>query len=44
MVVIIHGWSDTSRSFERLGQHLVADGLVPDVTHVCLGEYCFAGR
>jgi hypothetical protein len=39
MVVIIHGWSDTSRSFERLGQHLVDDGSVPGVTHVRLGDY-----
>jgi len=39
MVVIIHGWSDTHQSFERLGKHLVSDGIIPDVKHVRLGDY-----
>lgn len=39
MLVIIHGWSDTSRSFGRLGRELVREGVVPGVTHVRLGDY-----
>lgn len=39
MLVIIHGWSDTHRSFERLGKRLVADGVMPNVKHVRLGDY-----
>jgi hypothetical protein len=39
MLVIIHGWSDTSRSFGKLGRELVREGVVPGVTHVRLGDY-----
>jgi len=39
MLVIIHGWSDTHHSFVRLGRRLVADGVIPDVKHVRLGDY-----
>ncbi|SDS43588.1 hypothetical protein SAMN05216198_1943 [Halopseudomonas litoralis] len=39
MLVIIHGWSDTHRSFTRLGKYLAAEGIIPDVRHVRLGDY-----
>lgn len=39
MLIIIHGWSDTHHSFTRLGKRLVAEGVVPDVKHVHLGDY-----
>lgn len=39
MLIIIHGWSDTHKSFARLGRRLVADGVVPEVAHVRLGDY-----
>jgi hypothetical protein len=39
MLVILHGWSDTSRSFARLGRRLVVEGVVSDVKHVRLGNY-----
>lgn len=39
MLVIIHGWSDTYRSFRRLGRHLVDAGVAPGVAHVRLGDY-----
>jgi pimeloyl-ACP methyl ester carboxylesterase len=38
-LVIIHGWSDTHRSFTRLGNELVREGIVPRVAHVRLGDY-----
>jgi len=38
-LVIIHGWSDTHRSFTRLGQELVRQGIVAQVAHVRLGDY-----
>lgn len=39
MLVILHGWSDTHRSFRRLGNHLVAAGIASGVKHVRLGDY-----
>lgn len=39
MLVIIHGWSDTGRSFAHLGRRLVEEGIAPGVRHVRLGEY-----
>ncbi|HKX37052.1 MAG TPA: alpha/beta fold hydrolase [Burkholderiales bacterium] len=39
MLVIIHGWSDTSRSFEKLGRELAREGVVAGVRHVRLGDY-----
>ncbi|MEJ2345258.1 MAG: alpha/beta hydrolase [Gammaproteobacteria bacterium] len=39
MLVIIHGWSDDSTSFERLGNLLVREGVADRVTHVRLGNY-----
>lgn len=39
MLVIIHGWSDTHRSFRRLGKWLVDNGIAPRVRHVRLGDY-----
>ena len=39
MLVIIHGWSDTHRSFVRLGDRLVAEGIEGDVAHIRLGDY-----
>ncbi|SDS43453.1 Alpha/beta hydrolase family protein [Halopseudomonas litoralis] len=39
MLVIVHGWSDTHRSFTRLGKYLAAEGIIPDVRHVRLGDY-----
>lgn len=39
MLVIIHGWSDTHRSFTRLGKHLLSEGVVPGVQHLRLGDY-----
>jgi hypothetical protein len=38
MIVIIHGWSDSSKSFEKLGRQLSASGL-EDVRHISLGNY-----
>ncbi|MFP5378686.1 MAG: esterase/lipase family protein, partial [Vicinamibacteria bacterium] len=38
-LVIIHGWSDTYRSFARLGRELVSRGIAADVAHVRLGDY-----
>ncbi|HRP63823.1 MAG TPA: hypothetical protein PK400_11055 [Phycisphaerales bacterium] len=39
MLIIIHGWSDTSNSFKRLGNLLKAEGIVSSVAHVRLGDY-----
>ena len=39
MLAIIHGWSDTSRSFKHLGDTLVSEGAVEGVRHVRLGDY-----
>lgn len=39
MLAIIHGWSDTSRSFRHLGNTLVSEGVVEGVKHVRLGDY-----
>lgn len=39
MLVIIHGWSDNARSFNRLGKRLVDAGVAQAVTHVRLGDY-----
>lgn len=39
MLVIIHGWSDSHRSFRRLGKKLVEHGVAPEVKHVLLGDY-----
>jgi len=39
MLVIIHGWSDDSKSFEPLGKKLRADGVTTEVAHVKLGDY-----
>lgn len=39
MLVILHGWSDTAKSFQRLGRRLVEEGLATGVTHVRLGDY-----
>ncbi|HTV42578.1 MAG TPA: hypothetical protein VMF08_18580 [Candidatus Sulfotelmatobacter sp.] len=36
-VVILHGWSDTSASFQSLGQWLKSNGF--DVTNIWLGDY-----
>ena len=36
-VAIVHGWSDTSKSFEGLREYLVASGH--DVTQIWLGDY-----
>ncbi len=38
-LVIIHGWSDNSRSFKRLGNALVEAGVAKQVAHVRLGDY-----
>lgn len=39
MLIIIHGWSDTSKSFKRLGNLLKGEGVVSSVKHVQLGDY-----
>lgn len=39
MLVILHGWSDTHRSFQRLGRRLVEAGVATRVSHVRLGDY-----
>lgn len=39
MLVIIHGWSDSSRSFEKLGREIVGRGIATGVHHVRLGDY-----
>jgi hypothetical protein len=39
MLIIIHGWSDDSRSFVNLGRQLVAAGAADAVTHIRLGDY-----
>jgi hypothetical protein len=39
MLVILHGWSDNARSFNRLGRTLVDHGVASSVTHVRLGDY-----
>ena len=39
MLVIVHGWSDSSRSFRRLGQRLVDEGVAQAVSNVVLGDY-----
>lgn len=39
MLVIIHGWSDSSRSFTKLGRRLVEEGVAAGVKHVRLGDY-----
>lgn len=39
MLVIIHGWSDTRRSFVRLAQRLAQEGVDAPVTHIRLGDY-----
>jgi hypothetical protein len=39
MLVMIHGWSDTSRSFRHLGHTLVSEGVVDGVKQVRLGDY-----
>jgi hypothetical protein len=39
MLIIIHGWSDNSKSFVNLGKQLVAAGATDAVTHVRLGDY-----
>lgn len=39
MLVILHGWSDTHRSFKRLGNNLVSAGIAAGVRHVRLGDY-----
>jgi hypothetical protein len=38
MLVVIHGWSDSSKSFEKLSRHLAANGI-EDVRHIRLGNY-----
>jgi hypothetical protein len=38
-LVIIHGWSDTHGSFQRLGKWLVDNGIASQVRHVRLGDY-----
>ena len=39
MLVVIHGWSDTSQSFRVLGNRLVGERVVEGVKHVRLGDY-----
>lgn len=39
MLAIIHGWSDTSESFERLADRLVQEVADLEVQHVVLGDY-----
>ena len=39
MLIILHGWSDNARSFNRLGKTLVDNGVASSVTHVRLGDY-----
>jgi hypothetical protein len=39
MLVIIHGWSDSSKSFEQLVKLMVAEGVVAGVEHIRLGDY-----
>lgn len=38
-LVIIHGWSDTHGSFQRLGNWLVDNGIASQIRHVRLGDY-----
>ena len=39
MLVIIHGWSDTSKSFEQLAKLMVNEGVVAGVEHIRLADY-----
>lgn len=39
MIVILHGWSDNSKSFERLARAIHGMGLSREVRHIRLADY-----
>ena len=39
MIVILHGWSDSSRGFQRFARRVQALGVEDDIRHVWLGDY-----
>lgn len=39
MLIIIHGWSDTYKSFKKLAKWILDQDIYKDVRHVYLGDY-----